>query len=323
VIAGRRVLVTGGSGFIGANLMSRLLPLGCRIRATLHERPAVIESADVEYVAADLTSADECRRVVEGIDVVFMCAASTSGAAVIRSSPLVHVTPNVIMNAQMLDAAYRAGVKKFVFISSSIVYPPNDGRATREDDAFTGDPPDVYYGAGWMKRSAEALCRMYAEKLNPPMATLVVRPSNCYGPYDKFDPARSHVTAALVRRVVDRETPLVVWGTGDDVRDLLFIDDFIDGMLRATALADPFLAVNLASGGGVSVKEILATILRVEGWRDADIRFDASRPTTIASRLIDVTLARERLGFTAPTRLEDGLARTVDWYRTHRAAWTK
>ena len=323
MLNGANVLVAGGSGFIGSNLIARLASLGCRIRATLHERPGVPGLPEAAYVTADFTRMDDCRRAVEGIDVVFMCAANTSGAAVITSSPLSHVTPNVVMNAQLLDAAYDAGVKKFVFISSSVVYPPSGIRPVREEEAFDGNPPDVYFAAGWMKRFAEVLCKVYAQKIRKPMATLVVRPSNCYGPYDKFDPSRSHVTAALIRRVVERQSPLVVWGTGDDVRDLIFIEDFIDGLLRATACSDPFLAVNIASGGGVSVRQVLETILRVDGWPDADVRFDASQPTTIASRLVDVTLARERFGFTARTRLEDGLARTVEWYREHRDRWTK
>lgn len=321
-LAGANVLVAGGSGFIGANLIQRLTGLGCRIRATLHERPAVPGLPDVEYVTADLTSMDDCRKAVAGMDVVFMCAASTSGAAVIRSSPLVHVTPNVVMNAQVIDAAYHAGAKKFVFISSSVVYPAGD-RPMREDDAMTGDPPDVYFAAGWMKRSAEMLCRIYAERIPTPMATLVVRPSNCYGPYDKFDPARSHVTAALVRRVVERDTPLVVWGTGNDVRDLIYVDDFIDGLLRAALREDRFFAVNLASGDALTVRHIMDTALAVDGWSDADVRFDSTKPTTIAARRLDVGLAEASLGFKATTSLEEGLRRTIAWYRQHRATWTK
>jgi GDP-L-fucose synthase len=323
MLAGANVLVAGGSGFIGSNLLIRLGPLGCRIRATSHERRAVPELPEVEYVTADLTQMEDCRRAVEGIDIVFMCAANTSGAAVIRSSPLTHVTPNVIMNAQLMEAAYHAGVKKFVFISSCAAYPPTGGLPATEDDMFTGDPATVYFAAGWMKRYAEVLCRMYAEHLSPPMATLVVRPSNCYGPYDKFDPSRSHVTAALVRRVVERQRPLVVWGTGDDVRDLIYVDDFISGLLRAAECDDPFLAVNLASGHGVSVRKILETVLRIDGWTDAEVQFDASKPTTVASRPVDVTLARERFGFAATTPLEAGLARTVAWYRAHRESWTR
>ena len=119
---------------------------------------------------------------------------------------------------------------------------------------FDGDPHDVYFAAGWMKRYAEVLCRTYAEKIPNPMPTVVVRPSNVYGPYDKFDFAVSHVTAALIRRVVERHSPLEVWGNGQDIRDLIYVDDFIEGMLAAFATDRPYLAVNICAGAGHSVR---------------------------------------------------------------------
>lgn len=228
-----RVLVAGGSGFIGTNLIRRLISKGCKIRATLHKRPEVIQDDAVEYIHADLTRLEDCQRVVQGMDYVFMCSANTSGAAVMARNPLVHVTPNVVMNAQMMEAAYKAGIKKFVFISSSAAYPPTGDRPVREDEMFGGDPYDVYYSVGWMKRYGEILCKIYAQKIKNPMPTLVIRPSNVYGPYDKFDFNTSHVTTALIRKVVERQNPVEVWGSGNDIRDLIYIDDFIDGLFLA------------------------------------------------------------------------------------------
>jgi GDP-L-fucose synthase len=143
----------------------------------------------------------------------------------------------------------------------------------------------------------------------------VVRPSNIYGPYDKFDFAVSHVTAALVRRVVERHTPLEVWGTGEDVRDLIYVDDFIDGLLAAFAIDRPYFEVNICAGTGHSVQEILKTLLEVDFFRDADVRFNPSRPSTIPVRRMDNRLARDTLGFEARTTLTEGLRRTIAWYR--------
>ena len=160
-----------------------------------------------EVLTLDLRRPQHCARAVKGMDYVFLCAAHTSGAAVIRTTPLVHITPNVLINTLMLEAAHRAKVAKFCFISSGAAYPPTADRPVREAEMFDGDPHDVYFAAGWMKRYAEILCRTYAEKIAQPMPTVVVRPSNVYGPYDKFDFAVSHVTAALIRRVVERQNP--------------------------------------------------------------------------------------------------------------------
>jgi len=323
MLSGAKVLVAGGTGFIGVNLIQRLLPLGCRIRATLHNRPLLIQHDAIEYVQADLTMMPDCKRAVEGMDYVFMCAANTSGAAVMALTPLAHVTPNVVMNAQMLEAAYQAKVKKFIFISSSAAYPPSGDRPVREDEMFGADPYEVYYSVGWMKRYAEILCKIYAQKIKNPMPTLVIRPSNCYGPYDKFDFRTSHMTTALIRRVVERQNPLEVWGTGNDVRDLIYIDDLIDGMLLAMDKSQDYLAINIAAGQGYSVKQVLQTILEVDGYTDADVRFDLSKPSTIAIRLVDISLARDMLGFCPKVTLREGLGRTVAWYREHAAVWMK
>ena len=268
---------------------------------------------------ADLTLMDDCRRAVEGMDYVFMCAANTSGAAVMSATPLVHVTPNVVMNAQLMDAAYSAGVKKYLFISSSAAYPPSDDRPVHEDEMFIGDPYDTYYSVGWMKRYAEVLCLMYAQRLDPPMPTVVIRPSNAYGPYDDYEFGTSHMMAALIRRVVERHQPLEVWGTGDDVRDLIYIDDLIDGMVTAFEKTDRYAAVNIALGEGHTVKHVLQTILDVDSYTDADVRFDPTKPSTIPVRLISTAKAKLELEFEARTDLRQGIKKTVDWYRENLA----
>jgi GDP-L-fucose synthase len=313
----KTALVVGGAGFIGSNLVRRLVADGYTVRATIHTRDPLEPVEGVEYVRAELTSLDDCVRVVAGMDYVFMAAASTAGAAVMASTPLVQVTPNVVMNSQILEASYAAGVKKFLFISSSAAYPPSGDRPVSEDEMFQGDPPDVYHAVGWMKRYSEILCHTYARKIKKPMATVVVRPSNVYGPFDKFDFARSHVTGATIRKVADRHSPIQVWGTGDDVRDLIYVDDFIDGTMKAFNADKDFIAVNIAAGQGYTVKEVLQTLLEVDGYTDADVQFDASKPQMIPIRLIDATLAEKELGFRATTSLRDGLKKTIEWYRAH------
>ncbi|MBV8393724.1 MAG: NAD-dependent epimerase/dehydratase family protein, partial [Alphaproteobacteria bacterium] len=312
---GKKVLVAGGAGFLGTNLALRLVGLGARLRLTVHEKPLQAAFPGAEIVQVDLRRPEDCARAVEGIDHVFICSAHTSGAAAIRGTPLAHITPNVLINTLMLEAAHRAKVAKLCFISSGAAYPATGTRPVREDEMFDSNPPDVYFPAGWMKRYAEILCRTYAEKIADPMPTVVVRPSNVYGPYDKFDFAVSHVTAALIRRVVERQAPFEVWGTGDDIRDLLYVDDFIDGLLAAFATTRPYLEVNICAGQGLSVKQLLSTLLKVDGYADADIRFDPSRPSTIPARLMDATLASTELGFQPRIPLEEGLRRTLAWYR--------
>lgn len=315
---GAKALVAGGAGFIGANLIKRLLDEGASVRATIHKKDPVILDERIEYVRCELTSMDDCKKVVAGMDYVFLCAASTSGAAVMASTPLVHVTPNIVMNSQMLEAAYFAKVKKFVWLSSNAAYPPSGDRPVKENEMFDGDPYETYFGVAWMKRYTEILCRMYSEKLKDPITTVVLRPSNIYGPYDDYDFETSHVMAALIRRVVERHDPFEVWGTGDDVRDWIYVDDFIDAMMLAAEKVGSFNPINIGLGTGYSIKQALAIMLEVDGYTDANVVYNSSKPSMIPIRLIDTSLAEKVLGFKAKTGLREGISKTISWYRkTH------
>lgn len=315
MFSGARVLVAGGVGFVGVNLINRLLPSGAKVRATVHRKEPVIKDERIEYVRCDLIRMEDCQKVVSGMDYVFLCAANTSGAAVIKSTPLVHVTPNIVMNAQMLEAAYFARVKKFVWLSSNAAYPPSGDRPVKEEEMFNGDPYETYFGVAWMKRYTEILCRLYSEKLKNPMATVVLRPSNIYGPYDDFEFETSHVMAALIRRVAERHDPLEVWGTGDDIRDWIYIDDFIDALMLATEKIESYNPLNIGLGRGYSIKEALQIIMEVDGYTEAKIKFDPSKPSMIPVRLIDTSKAETILGFKAKTGLREGIRKTIEWYR--------
>jgi GDP-L-fucose synthase len=313
------VLVTGASGLIGSHLVRRLTQAGAIVRGTIRKRQPLVREPGVEYVQCDLTRERYCRAVVRDVRFVFHCAASTSGAATTARTPMVHVTPNVVMNARLLEAAYDAGVEKLVYLSSTTGYPDTD-RPVAEEEMFQGEPFEKYYFAGWMKRFTEVMCRMYGEKLNPRMSTLVLRPTNVYGPHDKFAPRRSHVTAALIRKVVERQDPIEVWGTGEDVRDLLYVDDCVEAMLRAAERLDGHVALNVGLGKGYRVREVLQTILELDGYTDAKVVFNPQKPTMIPVRLVDTRKAEELLGFQAVIDLRQGLRRTIDWYRAKHAA---
>ena len=156
-------LVAGGAGFLGTHITMRLIEEGAKVRATYHKKPPRFQHKNVEWVQADLRLPEDCKRVTAGTNALFICSANTQGAAVIANSPLSHVTPNMVMNAYLFDAAYEAGVKKTLFISSGAAYPSTGERPAREEDMFTADPPDIYFPVGWMKRTGEVLARIYGE----------------------------------------------------------------------------------------------------------------------------------------------------------------
>ena len=312
----KKVLVAGGAGFVAVNLIKRLLEYEADITATLYRKPVVIQNAKIRYIKCDLTNKQDCERAVEGMDYVFMCAANTSGALVIEKDPLAHVTPNIIMNTLMLEAAYRAKIKKFLWLSSNAVYPVTN-HPVREDEMMQGDLFDKYFCVGWMKRFTEILCQMYAQKIKDPMKIVVVRPANIYGPYDDFEWETSHVIPALIRKVVERHDPVEVWGDGNDIKDLIYIDDFIEGMLLAMEKIHTFDPINIGTGRQSTIKDALKAILRADNHTQAKVVFNNSKPTMIPMRLIDVSKAKRLLGFQAKISLAEGIRRTVEWYKQY------
>lgn len=309
----KRVLVTGASGFVGTHLVRRLVELGAEVRGTLYHKPLQQEEASVDYMSCDLTRLDDCVRATEGMDYVFMTSANSSGAAVMEKTPLVHLTPNVVMNAHMLEASYENKIKKFCFISSNTVYPLTDFAVKEED--VNNEFFEKYFVVGWMKRFSELMCEMYAEKIKKPMQTLVVRPGNLYGPFDKYTWKESKVIAALIRRAIERHDPFVVWGDGLDVKDFLYVEDFVDGLLLAFEHVQSFQPLNIASGQPVTIREVLGAILEAADYKEALVQYDTSKPTMIPKRMIDIERMRMLTGWSPQTSLAEGIQKTVDWYR--------
>ncbi len=313
----KNVLITGGAGFVGSNLIKSLLNSGANIRATLHKNNPQIVDEKIDYIVCDLTNENECNSVTKDMDYVFMCAANTSGAAVMDKTPLVHVTPNVIMNTLMLESAYRSGVQKFLFISTNTVYPVTN-HPVKEDEWLDNPLFEKYFCVGWMKRFTELMCEMYATKIKKPMLAVVVRPGNIYGEYDDFEWETSHVIPSLIRKVVERHDPLEVWGDGNDIKDFIYIDDFIEGLLLAMDRIEEFQAINIASGHPRSIKEALNIMLAADGYTNARIVYNESKPTMIPKRLINVAKAKKLLKFEAKTLFATGVKRTIEWYKNKR-----
>jgi GDP-L-fucose synthase len=217
------------------------------------------------------------------------------------------------MNVSMLDAAYNAGVQKFMFISSNTVYPLTDFAVKEED--VTNEFFEKYFIVAWMKRFSEIVCEMYATKITKPMKVCVVRPANIYGEFDDFEWETSHVIPALIRKVVERHDPIQVWGDGNDLKEFIYVQDFIDGMLLAMDRIEGFEPINIAVGNPCTVRHVLQYLVDIDGFSNARIVYDTSKPSMIPKRLIDPSKARTLLGFEARTPIYEGLTKTVNWYR--------
>jgi GDP-L-fucose synthase len=310
----KNLLVTGGSGFIGINLLKELSKLKkYKITATYFKAKNFYKVNQVNYVKTDLENLRNCLKICKNMDIIVMCAANSSGAAVMEKTPLVHLTPNVRMNLNMLEAAYSQGVGKFIFISSNTVYPVSNFAMKETDAKF--DFFEKYHVVGWMKRFSEIVCEIYSKKIKNPMKTIVVRPGNLYGPYDKFDPEKAKVIPSLITKIVNRQNPINVWGNGKDLKDFLYIDDFCRLLTKIINLNTDFNIFNIASGKSITVKDVLKILMKIENLKNTSVFYDLSKPTMIPKRLISISKIKKEFTYKSLISIEEGLKRTLKWYK--------
>jgi GDP-L-fucose synthase len=314
-----KILITGGSGLVGLNLTTKLRNEGYKnIRVLVHIRKPRIQYDDVEYWYGDLMTHDKCLDITKDIDVVFHCAASTSNAVDTVVDPLAHVTPNVAMNNFLIDASWRNYVKHYIFISSNTVYPPKGDEEVIETDFVFDEPYPVYFPVGWMKRYAEVQCELYAKYLPRKMKCTVIRPANLYGPHDKYDFNKCHVTPATIRKIADEMNPIPIWGDGGELRDLLYIDDFVDSLkIVMEKEKEMYQVYNVGSNTVYSVMEIVNRLKKLVNY-DAPIEFISGKPSMIPVRKINSDKIRQTLGWSPNVTIDEGLIKTYSWYKSHK-----
>lgn len=313
-----KILITGGSGLVGQNLTNHLIKNGyTNLRVHLHKRNARIKHESVEYVIGSLMSHEKCLEVTKDVDIVIHAAASTSNAVDTVNDPLAHVTPNVAMNNFLIDASYRNKVKKYIFLSSNTVYPPKGDDPVEETDFLFDAPYPVYFPVGWMKRYAEVQCELYAKYLPNPMTTIVVRPANLYGPHDKYDFAKCHVTPATIRKVADNVNPIPIWGDGTELRDLLYIDDFVDAIQILIEKQHDYDVFNVGSNTVYSVNEVLER-MKILAQNNNEVTYVKGKPSMIPVRKISSEKFMNKFNWQPEVDLDQGLKTAFDWYLANK-----
>ena len=313
-----KILVTGAAGFIGSRLIKMLYENGYRnLRTTSFTRTLRDSYDGVEFIKGNLQDRTFCERVSKDVDVVFHCAANTSNALDTKFNPLLHVTPNIEMNVNLMEQSWKNKVRKFMFISSNTTYPDmGDVPCTEDMEVQTPDIVPVYKAVGWMKRYCETLCDFFSNQIHEPMQCVIIRPSNAYGPNDKYDFEKCHVTPANIRKVADNLNPIPLWGDGTEVRDVIHVDDMVSGFMTIAEKVDTYDIYNVSYGKGYTVMEVLELIKELEG-NDNPIEFVNNKAPMIPVRLLDNTKLT-KLGWKPKYDLESGLKDALTWYKDNK-----
>lgn len=297
----KRVLVTGGGGFVGSAVREALLRRG------ISEESIVVPRSR----SLDLRVLENCRRAVQGCDIVIHLAARTGGIAFTRTHPASQYRDCSLINLNMLEAAREAGVAKFVTLGNLLAYPAIAQSPLTEARLHDGPIAATHLGVGLSKRDLVMLVEMYHREYG--LDAVCVLGANAYGPRDRFDPAYAHVIPATINKCF-RDEDLVVWGDGTPTRDFLYVDDLADGILLAAERLEAPGYVNVASGSEVSIADLVRMIAGLCGFRRR-IVFDSSKGGGDPRRVASTALADRLIGFASRVPLEEGLRRTIGWYR--------
>lgn len=314
----KKIIICGGTGFIGRNLIEHYANKGFEVTATHFQRPP-FEYPGVNWVKIDLRNEEGLADFFKGAEIVIQAAATTSGSKDIVNSPALHVTDNAIMNSLIFRKCHEAQISNVIFFSCSVMYPSQDKKST-ENDFDPEKIHDKYFGVGWTKIYLEKMAQFYST-LGKTKFT-VLRHSNIYGPWDKFDLEKGHVFGATLTKISNArmkgEKKITLWGTGEEKRDLLHVHDllaFIDVILEKQSLR--FELVNVGSDVGISIKDLAKKLIETT-VSELDIEHDLTKPTIPVNIILDSHKART-YGWEPKMTLDEGIRHTWEWYQKIQA----
>lgn len=309
-LSDKRILVTGGAGFLGKQVVDQLCQAGANL-----DKITIPRSREL-----DLCKWENCQKAVQEQDIVVHLAAHVGGIGLNREKPAELFYDNLMMGAQLIHAAYQAGVEKFVCVGTICAYPNLTPVPFKEDDLWNGYPEVTNAPYGIAKKALLVQLQAYRQQYG--FNGIYLLPVNLYGPEDNFDPKSSHVIPALIRKIHeaqqrgDKELP--VWGDGSPSREFLYSTDAARGIVMATQKYDDPDPVNLGTNHEVLIRDLVETLCELMEF-EGEIVWQTDKPNGQPRRCLDTERARAKFGFVAETEFRQGLKNTIDWYREHAA----
>lgn len=317
----QKILILGAGGFIGTNLIQFYSERpDYEVYATVHTHEPQVKPENVTFYRVDLINKEEVNNLFDIIqpNICIIAAANTSSSKDVIEHPYYHLTDNVSMNAFILEACHVAKVSKVIYFSCSTMLQDNK-LPQKESDWHLGDEIyPVYRMVASMKVFTENMCQYYSELKNNVCQFTVIRNSNIFGPFDKTDPARCHLMSATISKVFNALDKIEIWGDEKNQahRDFVYIDDLVDLVDRVLKYQEtPYELFNCGAGKAYPVTEIVKTVQRVLGKEDLQLTYNINKPNIPTTTILDWTKAFEELGWYPKVGLEDGIARTVEWYK--------
>ncbi len=308
-LVGKKILLTGGSGFLGSHVYQQLIKLGV--------------SADDIFIPRskefDLRKKSVCRQLTKPADIVIHLAGNVGGIGKNRELPGTLFYDNLLMGVELIEAARLNRVNKFVCIGTICAYPKITPIPFKEDSLWNGYPEETNAPYGLAKKMLLVQLQSYRQQFG--FNGIYLLPVNLYGPGDNFDPATSHVIPALIKKIAEaknnKKSSIEVWGDGSPTREFLFVDDAAQGILKASAFYNKEHPVNLGSGFEISIKKLAVLIASLLGY-SGQIVWDTTKPNGQPRRKLDVSRAEKEFGFRAKTDFEQGIKKTIQWYMKQR-----
>jgi GDP-L-fucose synthase len=305
-----RILVTGGAGFLGSFVIEKLRARGYSdIIVPRRREYDLTREAEVERLYSDHRPA-----------VVMHLAAEVGGIGANRDNPGRFFFANAAMGLHLIEGARKAGLKKFVQVGTICAYPKFTPVPFKESDLWDGYPEETNAPYGIAKKALLVMCQAYRQQYG--LNAIYLLPVNLYGPRDNFDLHSSHVIPALIRKCIEArdrgEKQIVAWGTGSASREFLYVEDCAEGLIASLEKYDSPEPMNLGSGREISIRDLTHLVAKLASFQ-GEIVWDATKPDGQPRRCLDVTRAKQEIGFVAETSLEDGLRKTIHWYESHRA----